>query len=373
MKHKRRVLSLDPAGLLWGSERALLDFLGEIPGYDSACCCPAGVPLIGKLKEGGIVCYPYFQANLHLRSAAAKAWALLGLLRAIRRFRPDILHVNQAGATRIALAACRIFCIPCVAHVRLQEDVEYLNNLNPAGDFLKGLVAISQPIADLIQDQPNLQKIPCRLLIDAFRPSWQIEKNDAIGDKFSVDWDFICVGRISESKGQEVLIRALHLLAQRGLHPRIAFVGEVNEAGRHLQSLTKKLGLEQNIEFVGHQDEVNPLLARSKWLICPSRYEPLGRVLFEAWDVGIPVIAGEFSGGAAASITNSGGGLLFSEWTPESLARTLAIALQTNHLIANETAKMGRSWMLESTCVQNYSNMIAGIFDVAVTAFTKKI
>lgn len=367
-KQIRRVLSLDPAGLLWGSERALLDFIGVLPGFDSACCCPPKGPLIGKLFERKIRSFPNFQANLHLRGAGAKALALLGLLRALWTYRPDILHVNQAGATRIAMMACRMFKIPCVAHVRLLEDVEYLGNLCPSPKHLKGLIAISQPIAELIQAQPNLRKVPCRVLLDAFRPTFESEIYSSAANSVPT-WDFVCVGRIEKYKGQELLIQALHILAQQGIVPRVAFVGEMNECGTRLEERVAELGLNGSVEFAGHQDAVNPFLAKSKWLVCPSRYEALGRVLFEAWDVGIPVIAGEFSGGAAASVTGSGGGLLFSDWTPASLAITLAQALEKTPQEAQKSAMKGRAWLLESTDPEEYAASIAGLFIASIHTF----
>lgn len=382
MKPRQRVLSLDPAGLLWGSERALLDFIGEIPGFESGCCCPLGSPLIEKLKVRNVTSFPTFEANLHVRGKAARVRALYGLLRAMWSFRPDVMHVNQAGASRIALLACRIFRIPCVTHVRLQEDVEYLNRLRPSPKYLRNLIAISDPIADLIRAQANLQGIPCTTLLDAYCPreqcSRQSEAADAIVSSVSiasprnVQWDFVCVGRFSDSKGQEVLIRAVPLLQQAGSSPKVVFVGEINDCGRKLQNLVSELNLKGAVEFVGHRDTVDDLLCRSRWLVCPSQFEPLGRVLFEAWDAGIPVVAGAFSGGAAASVNASGGGLLFKEWTPDSLATTLAKALMTGSAQADQMAKMGRGWLVQATNPTRYAGFVAAILREAMHSFQRR-
>jgi glycosyltransferase involved in cell wall biosynthesis len=371
MKPRQRMLSLDPAGLLWGSERALLDFIGEIPGFDSACCCPPGSPLIEQLKSRNVASIPSFQANLHLRGVGARVLALGGLLRALWRCRPDVLHVNQAGATRIALLACRIFGIPCVAHVRLQEDIDYLNRLRPSPKYLRHLIAISQPIADLIEAQANLRAIPCAMLLDAYRPQCGAGVVAASNGRGSAKWDFVCVGRFCDSKGQEILIRALKVLQQSGSSPKAVFVGEINGCGQKLQNLTKELALEAAVEFAGHCDSVEGVLGNSKWLVCPSRFEPLGRVLFEAWDAGIPVMAGELSGGAAASVNASGGGLLFGEWTPVSLAATMSTALATAPAQADQMAKKGRAWLVEATNPTRYAEAIAGILREAIGSFRR--
>lgn len=372
MQPRHRVLSLDPAGLLWGSERALLDFIGEIPEFESAVCCPPNTPLINQLQARGVPCFPNFQANLHLRGVWSRGVALVGLLRALRSFRPQVLHVNQAGATRIALLACRLFRIPCVTHVRLQEDVEYLNRLRPSSKYLRHLIAVSQPIADLIKAKPNLRMIPCAMLLDAYCPRLATNGNAHRADSWNAEWDIVCAGRFCDSKGQEVLIRAVPLLRRFGLFPRVVFVGEINDCGRQLNNLVKQMGLDAAVNFAGHRDSVMDILAQSRWLVCPSAYETLGRVMFEAWDAGIPVVAGAFSGGAAASVKASGGGLLFGEWTPDSLATTLARALMTGTAEADRMANMGRAWLLQATNPTRYAGSLAAILREAMHSFHRR-
>ncbi len=113
-------------------------------------------PLMLKLQERGICCFPYFQKNLHQRGFIGKDNALLGLILAIAKFRAHVLQVNHAGATRIALAACRMFKIQCLSHVRLLEDVEYLNALKPLPRPLNHMITISSPITEENVRQPAL-------------------------------------------------------------------------------------------------------------------------------------------------------------------------------------------------------------------------
>ena len=108
------------------------------------------------------------------------------------------------------------------------------------------------------------------------------------------------------------------------------------------------------------------ILAQASCLACASRYQSLGRVLFEAWDAGIPVIGGAFSGGAAASLKESGGGLLFDRWNPESLAEALLIALTCPQATATEMAKAGFAWVREATDPKVYASGMAKIFHDAI-------
>jgi glycosyltransferase involved in cell wall biosynthesis len=231
------------------------------------------------------------------------------------------------------------------------EDVAYLSDLKPSPHHLKHLIAISAPIAEEISRHHALSKISCTMLLDAYRPT----SKRMAPQRFSSAWDFVCVGRLSESKGQALLIQALKILRGRGIRPKTVIVGDINAFGQQLQAKVLDAGLSEMVEFVGHSDQVEDFLLRSKWLICPSLYEPLGRVLFEAWDFGIPVIAGSMSGGAASSIRSSDGGLLFDEWTASSLAECLERALGMVPTRLANLARNGRAWMIEATDPDRYA------------------
>lgn len=365
MNSKQKILSLDPAGLLWGSERALLDFIGRLPDCSTAVCCPPGTPLLEKLAAVQVPAYPTFQANLHQRGIVARLIALAGLLRAMIAFNPQVLHINQAGATRIALAACRLLRTPCVVHVRLKEDVEYLARLHPSERWLRCVVAISQPIAEMIAARPELSSIPCRLLIDGY----QMENPGVLESSVDAhrEWDLICIGRFSESKGQQLLIESLAKLQSENITLRTLFVGALNHHATVLQSKAAALGLSDSIQFHGHSDAVGSLIARSRWLVCPSEFEPLGRVVFEGWDYGAPVIVYARSGGAATSVLGSGGGLLFRGWTAEDLAETLRHAAKTLPHEQIQMAQAGRQWLAHAADPSHYAYEMTRIFHDAAS------
>jgi glycosyltransferase involved in cell wall biosynthesis len=367
-RKRKKILSLDPAGLLWGSERALLDFIGDISDFETACCCPPNSPLVSKLKCRNIKCFPFFRGELHLKGKGSRFLALIGLVIAIWKFKPNVLHVNQAGSTRIALLACRFFRIPCVVHVRLLEDVEYLDKLKPLPKYLKRLIAISEPIAAQIETKPNLHGIPCNMMLDAYCTQRGYLQLERLVTQKPKHWDFICIGRFSASKGQGILIRAIGELKKVGVNATLVFVGEINDYAREIQHEAVSLGLESFVTFLGHLDNVYDALAQARWLVCPSNYEPLGRVLFEAWDVGTPVIAGQFSGGAASSIISSGGGLLYREWSPSSLAETLSTALKMESSLIDLHAKCGWDWLVPNTDPKRYSDWMSRTFQNVLTS-----
>ncbi len=127
----------------------------------------------------------------------------------------------------------------------------------------------------------------------------------------------LALGRLHPNKGFDVLLRAL--AATPGLHLWLA--GEGEERAR-LERLANELELGRRMRFLGWRDDAPALLAAADLLVCPSRHEPLGNVVIEAWAHGRPVVAAA-SDGPAALIDDGKSGLL----TPVDDAAALAAAL----------------------------------------------
>jgi glycosyltransferase involved in cell wall biosynthesis len=100
------------------------------------------------------------------------------------------------------------------------------------------------------------------------------------------------VGRITQQKGPDLMMEAFpHVLRY---HPRTKFVfaGE-GEMRRSMESRAHQLGVAHAARFVGFQ--TNGTLAdlyKSCDVVCvPSRNEPFGIVILEAWSAGKPVVS----------------------------------------------------------------------------------
>ncbi|HEY1798549.1 MAG TPA: glycosyltransferase [Stellaceae bacterium] len=114
----------------------------------------------------------------------------------------------------------------------------------------------------------------------------------------------LTLGRLHPNKAFDVLLDALALAP--GIDLWIGGDGDLLGA---LQAQAARLGLDGRVRFLGWQDEVWPLLETADFLVCPSRLEPLGNVVIEAWAAGVPVVATQ-SDGPRALIADEASGLL---------------------------------------------------------------
>lgn len=357
-----RVLSIEPAGNLWGSERALLDLIESVPGIEFAVCCPPRSALKAELWKRRIEVLPYFIAGLHRKPRWRRAQAAFGVLRACFAFKPDVIHVNQAGAWRVVLPAARLLDLPVVCHVRLFEDAAYLATRNPDPARLKSIVAISDAVKDEIGKFPNLALIPVHRIYDVYSPA---KPDDGAAAAERMPSRMACIGRIEAGKGQELLLNALALMEPVAGGVECLIAG--NGRAAYVAQL-KKVRLARDdirVEWPGFVADVVPLLRRCGILVCPSYLETLGRVILEVWDAGAVPVVYAGSGGAAEIVAAADGGILYDAQTPQSLAGALTAAIglgseERNRLIAN-----GRAWMAQHCAPGLCGPAIADVFAAA--------
>jgi glycosyltransferase involved in cell wall biosynthesis len=108
--------------------------------------------------------------------------------------------------------------------------------------------------------------------------------------------------------------------------------GEGPERDR-LESLVRELGLAARVRFLGWRDDTAELFAAADVFVCPSRHEPLGNVVIEAWAQGLPVVAAA-AAGPAALIGEGESGLLVPFDEPQALAAALQRLLGDGDLAA---------------------------------------
>jgi glycosyltransferase involved in cell wall biosynthesis len=153
----------------------------------------------------------------------------------------------------------------------------------------------------------------------------------------------LALGRLHPNKALDVAIRALAQLP--GAYIWIA--GEGPLAGE-LQSLARREGVADRVRFLGWRDDVPALLAAADILVCPSRIEPLGNVVIEAWAHGKPVIAAEAIG-PRALIADGESGLLVPVDDPAALASAISRVIADRALAAQLTEGGRAAWRRDFT------------------------
>lgn len=182
-------------------------------------------------------------------------------------------------------------------------------------------IAVSQSvrrsIAHFTGASERLRVIPVGVDMDVFTPLLAGQQPDPDS--------ILYVGRIHETKGVDVLLRAMRLLVERRPTVRLSLIGgsfyvQNNSREARLKRLAEELDLTHHVHFLGIQppSQVAEAMRRSTLLVLPSRRETLGAVLIEALACGTPVVATR-CGGPEDVVTEAVGRLVPKE-DPSSLA-----------------------------------------------------
>lgn len=160
--------------------------------------------------------------------------------------------------------------------------------------------------------------VPSRVIYNPVRNAFSLDKEAVRGKQL------VFVGRLSDAKGIDILLRALGLLKARGMQPELTIVGGGSKE-TELKALSAELGLEQQVCWTGPRtaEEIACILNQHRILVVPSRRKPaeaFGIVAIEGLACGaVPVVANQ--GGLPEAIGPCG--LTFECENPQSLADTI--------------------------------------------------
>jgi glycosyltransferase involved in cell wall biosynthesis len=134
----------------------------------------------------------------------------------------------------------------------------------------------------------------------------------------------VCVGRLSEQKGQDVAIRALGCLKNQAA--RIRFVGGESHGDekRLLEALASSLEVAHRIEWRGEVVDTAPDLRAADLVIAPSRWDGMSLALLEAMACGAPVVVTDVSGSEVVE----GAGVIVPPDDPQALADAIDALLE---------------------------------------------
>ena len=145
----------------------------------------------------------------------------------------------------------------------------------------------------------------------------------------------LTLGRLHPKKAQDTLIKAVSQIPAVTL--LIAGNGELEG---ELKQLAIDLGVSERVHFLGLRKDVRHLFQVADLCVFPSRFEPLGNVVLEAWAMEVPIIAAA-SQGPSWLITDNSDGLLFDVDDVEQCAEKIKLLL-SHPDIAATLVKNGR-------------------------------
>jgi len=147
------------------------------------------------------------------------------------------------------------------------------------------------------------------------------ERTAELRKELNITGDFTVglLGRLSEYKGQHLLIEAMNILKEKGISINAWIVGAAFEPQyqQKLQDLVEEKQLQKQVHFMDFYPNPIELLSCFDAVVLTTKNETFGLVLIEAMHAGVAVI-GSDAGGVPEIITHEKTGLLFKSWNSVS-------------------------------------------------------
>ncbi len=314
-----------------------------------AVVCPLW-PLMALEADYQQTGWPIIRVHKRAHLDVSVAWRLA---REMRAFRPHIVHTflftgNLWGRLAAALARPRAVISTQMSVLPKGRNLPYTALVNQilAGltdvitfDSQRGLrqaslaKGMSRPALKVIYNGADLQLFQASRVqagIPELRKSLGIEENCPILGN---------IARLTEQKGQEVLLQAVSLLIRKGHNLRVVLVGGGPRRGE-LESLTDTLGIRDYVLFLGPRHDLPELLSLFDIFVLSSYWESLPVIILEAMAMARPVVATDVAG-VSEVVEDEVTGLLVEAGEPELLAQAL-LRLIGNPGLAAQMGAAGR-------------------------------
>jgi len=222
-----------------------------------------------------------------------------------------------------------------------------VDSLTYLGEYTRQM--ISRP---LTQSAKNAMiKIAPGIDTDHFSPrnSYNLRQSLQLSDKKVI----VCVARLVHRKGQDKLIDAMPSILESISNAQLLIVGQGPYQSK-LVKRVKKLGLEENVTFVGriNYEKLPKYICVGDLFAMPSRsrfggleVEGLGIAYLEASACGLPVIAGS-SGGAPDAVVDGKSGEVVNGTDITEIAKTVIKFLRDPEG-SQQMGQFGRNWVVE--------------------------
>jgi glycosyltransferase involved in cell wall biosynthesis len=345
VRRRKRILLAVHGAKLGGAERmALLEAEHLKTRFELLLAVPDG-PLRARFAAHGELVAP--AATLPLWGASKRRWAVssartlrdaIRMANLIRRREIELVLTNSSVCLAPVLAA-RLAGVPVLVHAR---DVPK-SRLAPLvlalhGKMAHTVIVIADGLAPYFRAGHRTRVV--RIADGITVPAPPLTPPRSV---FGSPLRLCLVGGIDPRKGQDVAVAALADLRARGFDATLELVGrEVDESfAAAVRDDARRLGVASEVKFVGEVDDAGAHLDRADIVIAPSRGEWTPLVLMEALARDRPVVATRV-GGVPDVVQDRESGLLIAPESPAELAGAIT-ELLSDPASAIAMAERGRS------------------------------
>ena len=284
-----------------------------------------------------------------------------------------MIHLNNAiPAGQEWLLAAKLSGCKCITHQRGYGYERARDRV--LGRYFDAIICISEDVRkDLVARRvrnARLVSIHNGIDVEEFSAERKKDKEEILEElKLPPGSKLVgIIANIMDWKGHHVVIRAIHLLAEKYGDLRCLIVGEVSLFGAdqsvlgELRRLVRTCALEKRVIFTGYRDDIPDIMHMLDIVIHASvKPEPFGRVILEGMAARKPVVATNI-GGPCEIIEDEKSGFLVPPGDAVALAGTIERLLVDRDL-ARKIGEAGWHRVREEFSSRRMVSRVQGLYE----------
>ena len=333
-----KIMQILPELNVGGVERGTLDLAKHLvsQGHASVVVSNGGA-LVGQLEAEGSRHYtlPVHRKNIFV------AWhCTQELRRIIVEEKVDIVHARSRVPAWVAYFAVRKTDAEFVTTCHGYYSTNFFSRVMGWG---KRVIVISEIIGRHMIEHfgvraQNIRLIPRSVDLDKFQFRARETGKSAIV--------VTMIGRITPLKGHAYFLQGMAKVIRQMPFVKARVIGDAPAEKRDykesLKLLTRRLGIADNVEFLGNRSDIPQQLNDTDVLVLSTvTQEAFGRVLIEAQAVGVPVVATKV-GGIVDVVEHEKTGLLVLPKDPDAIAAAVLRLINDSKLVDEMVAEARR-------------------------------
>ncbi len=173
---------------------------------------------------------------------------------------------------------------------------------------------------------------------------------------------FICIGRLCEQKGQQILIEAASILASKGIDFELVLAGD-GEMRKEVEALIAKCNLESRVRITGwiSSDQVKQEILDARAMVMASFAEGLPVVIMEAMSLQRPILSTWITG-VPELVMNGENGWLYPPGSVEELALAMERCLAASAEDLSRMGRLARARVLERHDIDHEAGKLHALF-----------
>ena len=305
--------------------------------------------------------YPLFREPQYLLSLATQ------IVQLSREFGFDIVHAHYAIPHATAAYLAKQILSSTSGHLKvpkiittlhgtditlLGSDPSYSETVAFSIEQSDGVTAVSESLKrDTYQALPlkhDIRVIPNFLECDVHRKRDLPDLRQRLCPPDRYDKLIIHLSNFRPVKRVQAVVDIFERVRRR-VRAKLMFVGEGPELNRAMRTVHER-GLACDVEALGEQDQVVPLLSVADLFLLPSAQESFGLAALEAMACGVPVVASRV-GGLPEVVEDGVSGYLRAPDDTEGMAQA-ALALLSDPVLHDQFAKAGLDRVRRHFCAK---------------------